>query len=97
MASILSDIMAAVNPSGTTLSTWALSTNVQPCVPYNGQPTGRPGTGTSTVWLGLACGDSYTGVASNRNIFGGLASISLSGQNLGGTIPSVVRTHRAAR
>lgn len=89
MASILGDVRAAVNPDGATLASWGLGGNVQPCWQYSGQPSGRLTTGS--VWLGVGCGDTYSGVGFYRQVFGAVSSISLSGRALGGSLPSVVR------
>lgn len=96
LAAILGDIRAAVNPSGTALAGWTFGSTLNPCAGYSAVTPGRP---TSSLYPSgfpyISCNDVYAGVALTRVVYGGVYSLSLSGVNLGGTVPSQLRDLRS--
>lgn len=81
MVSILMDCKAVLDPVGTVLTSWTLSSN--PC-------------NASGTWLGVACANTYTGTGAARVILGGVLTLSLSGRGLAGQLCPQLRELRTA-
>lgn len=97
MPFILSDIQAALDPNGTTLTQWNMATTNQPCAQYSGQPSGRYGVGAGVPWI--ACVDAYVAPSATRSpVMGGGFNIQAAAQTpkLSGTLPLQLQELRTA-